>query len=148
MNHSQRIRAGLKFEQTVSDMINAMLGSSTWRNHQFSHRFIGQSDVYGLPGWSIEVKHSTLDQARPTDKRKWWSQVCYQAKGINKPVVIYKSGRDDVRCIFMPFSGADVRDYSNVIDTSLKIWGRYVLTGRMGDEQDIGTSTIEVSDDD
>ena len=63
------------------------------RNHA------GDSDLEGLPGWSLEIKrHAT---ARPGEIAAWWSQTVAQAlRGGGKPLLMYRADHASWRCVW------------------------------------------------
>ncbi len=58
------------------------------RNHA------GESDLTGMSGWSIEVKHC----ARP-EIRAWWEQTIAQARPGEIPVLFYRLPRKQWRAV-------------------------------------------------
>ncbi|ODT75470.1 MAG: hypothetical protein ABS69_10670 [Nitrosomonadales bacterium SCN 54-20] len=54
----------------------------------------GESDIEGLPGFSVEVKNcSELRLA------EWWRQTVAQCNGEDKPVLFYKVPRKGFRAV-------------------------------------------------
>lgn len=61
------------------------------RNHA------GDSDLEGIPGWSVEVKrHKAAGRAEIAG---WWRQTCTQAGGLF-PVLFYRLDRDSWRAVW------------------------------------------------
>ena len=65
---------GKRGEREVAAIISDLLGVSASRRVR-QHE--GDSDILGVPGWSIEVKR--CEQAAPADIRRWWAQAVSQA---------------------------------------------------------------------
>ena len=62
------------------------------RNHA------GDSDLLGVPGWSVEVKrHRT---ALPGEVARWWAQTVEQAALGEWPVLFYRADRCEWRAVF------------------------------------------------
>ena len=57
----------------------------------------GDSDLEGVPGWSIEVKrHAT---ATPGKLAEWWAQAIEQAQRTQcKPLLVYRADRGEWQC--------------------------------------------------
>lgn len=68
-----------------------------WQAKRRVRQHAGDSDIEGVPGWSVEVKN----HAAPTLAmiRKWWEQATSQAKGT-QPVLIYKRQRGEWRAVW------------------------------------------------
>lgn len=59
----------------------------------------GDSDLEGLPGWSIEVKR--YRSVTPALIGTWWAQALAQARRTQtKPVLIYRGDRSGWRCVW------------------------------------------------
>ena len=57
----------------------------------------GDSDLEGVPGWSVEVKrHRTASRA---DIARWWQQTLAQAGGL-LPVLFYRADRGEWRAVW------------------------------------------------
>lgn len=59
----------------------------------------GDSDLLGVPGWSVEVKrYGRVDRA---DIRKWWAQAVEQSKSSKElPALFYRRDRDEWRVVY------------------------------------------------
>ncbi|PQA83207.1 hypothetical protein C5F52_10925 [Limnohabitans sp. TS-CS-82] len=59
----------------------------------------GDSDLEGVPNWSIEVKrHATATAGKLSD---WWAQAQEQARRTNcLPVLLYRPDRGGWRCVW------------------------------------------------
>ena len=60
----------------------------------------GDSDILGVPGWSIEVKR--VEKTDPADIRRWWGQAVSQAlrDGGVLPALFYRQSRRDWRVLW------------------------------------------------
>jgi len=59
----------------------------------------GDSDLVGLPGWSLEVKR--VKKADRADIRGWWDQAVAQAEREGCiPVLLYRRDRDEWRAVW------------------------------------------------
>lgn len=57
----------------------------------------GDSDIEGVPGWSVEVKrHATATRG---DIARWWKQAVAQSSS-NVPVLVYRLDRQDWRAVW------------------------------------------------
>lgn len=91
------------------------------RNHD------GDSDLDGIPGWSIEVKRA----AKPLIAQ-WWRQSAMQARKAGLlPVLFYRIDRHDWRAIW-PLSAAVGGDWDDDIkwtcESSVDAWVSVMLT--------------------
>lgn len=57
----------------------------------------GDSDIEGVPGWSIEVKRYAT--ATKADITSWWKQAVAQSNGA-LPVLMYRLDRADWRAVW------------------------------------------------
>ena len=59
----------------------------------------GDSDLDGVPGWSIEVKRHA--KATRGSIRTWWAQACDQATQAGAvPVLLFRQDRDEWRAVW------------------------------------------------
>lgn len=57
----------------------------------------GDSDLEGVPGWSVKVKrHAAAGRA---EIGRWWAQ-CVARAGEPHPVLLYRLGRDSWRAVW------------------------------------------------
>jgi hypothetical protein len=85
MSAAQR-RKGQVGEREVAKEIHDLLGFDVRRRVR---QHDGDSDLVGVPGWSIEIKnHRTVTRGL---LKLWWQQTFLQA-GPLLPVLIYKRG--------------------------------------------------------
>lgn len=59
----------------------------------------GDSDLEGVPGWSVEVKrHATATNGKLAD---WWAQAVTQAQRTNSlPLLVYRADRGGWCCVW------------------------------------------------
>lgn len=88
----------------------------------------GDSDLLGVPGWSIEVKrYGRIDRA---DIRRWWAQAVEQARESGDlPVLFYRRDRDEWRVVYpislhlLDPSGRETWDsYIFTVEASVEAW--------------------------
>lgn len=113
---------GKRGERAVANLIFELTG---WEAKRRVRNDNGDSDLVGIPGWSVEVK----DHARATlgDVRDWWAQACRQAQG-GIPLLIYKRQRGEWRavyplCVHLCYQEADWWiDYGYTVECTLEAW--------------------------
>lgn len=94
MSAMQRTK-GQAGEREVCKIIADLTGHEVKRrvrNHA------GDSDVLGVPGWSIEVKRYA--RATPGMIESWWAQTVVQAGQSLLPVLFYRVNRGDWRAVW------------------------------------------------
>ena len=85
----------------------------------------GDSDLEGIPAWSIEVKrHAT---ATPGKVAEWWAQAVTQAQRTNTlPVLVFRADRGDWRCIWPADIHTDrlpaARGIDHTLSASAWVW--------------------------
>lgn len=96
MSAAQREK-GKRGEREVAAIISELLGLSASRRVR-QHE--GDSDILGVPGWSIEVKR--VEKTDPADIRRWWGQAVSQAlrDGGVLPALFYRQSRRDWRVLW------------------------------------------------
>lgn len=84
---------GKRGEREVAALIKDLTG---WDVKRKVRNLAGESDLEGVPGWSVEVKnHAKLDVAA------WWRQAVAQAMFTkDKPVLFYKVPRKGWRALW------------------------------------------------
>lgn len=90
MSKGQREK-GKRGEREVVGIIKDILGLDAKRRVR---QHDGDSDVMGVPGWSIEVKNCADLRVK-----EWWRQTVDQA-GDDLPVLFFKVPRRGWRCIW------------------------------------------------
>ena len=85
----------------------------------------GDSDLVGVPGWSVEVKRRR--SATQSDLATWWAQAVAQA-GSDRPVLLYRLDRGAWRAVWSlapllaPSSEAAWKAYRWTANSSLEAW--------------------------
>lgn len=93
MSSMQRTK-GAQGEREISGIIRDLTG---WEVKRRVRNHAGDSDLTGIPGWSVEVKrHKTAGRA---EIASWWRQTQEQATGL-LPVLFYRLDRDSWRAVW------------------------------------------------
>ena len=119
---------GKRGEREVAAIISDLLGVSASRRVRQRE---GDSDILGVPGWSIEVKR--CEKADPADIRRWWAQAVAQALATSEcvlPALFYRPSRRDWRVVW-PASAllaGDTAwlDYEQTAESSPEVWASVV----------------------
>jgi hypothetical protein len=84
-------RKGQVAERALANELSDLLGITLKRRVR---NYAGESDIEGLPGFSVEVKNcATLSVA------SWWTQTVVQCKDGEHPVLFYKVPRKGFRAV-------------------------------------------------
>lgn len=87
---------GKRGEREVAAIISDLLGFKATRR---ARQHEGDSDILGVPGWSIEVKR--CERATPADIRRWWEQAVEQAiRDRSQPALFYRQSRRGWRVLW------------------------------------------------
>ncbi len=74
---------GIAAERAVATLIRDWLGLDVRRNWQ-AQSAAGGADLYGVPGWSLEIKHAKEFRS------EWWDQAMEQAADyLAIPALVY-----------------------------------------------------------
>ena len=93
MSAMQRTK-GAQGEREISGVIRDLTG---WDVQRRVRNHAGDSDLVGIPGWSVEVKrHKAAGRAEIAG---WWRQACSQARD-GSPVLFYRLDRDSWRAVW------------------------------------------------
>jgi hypothetical protein len=109
-------------ELEVAALVRDAIG---WDVRRRVRQHDGDSDLEGVPGWSIEVKrHRTATRG---NLMRWWMQACAQASDENLPVLLYRPDRGEWRAVWplaaLTTERRDVwRGYAWTCDTSIEAW--------------------------
>ena len=108
---------GNRGEREVARLIAEHLGFEVRRR---CRQHEGDSDLVGVPGWSLEVKnHSRATRAQIA---AWWQQTCSQATTDN-PALIYKRAPGWWRAVWLGPHGytfeGDLEAWAAVVRESL-----------------------------
>ena len=109
-------------EREIAALVRDLTG---WDVRRRVRQHDGDSDLDGVPGWSVEVKrHRTASRG---DLAAWWRQSVAQA-GELLPVLFYRVDRADWRAVW-PLSVALVQQraeywsaYDWTADTTVEAW--------------------------
>ena len=116
---------GIAAERAVATLIREWLGLDVRRNWQ-AQSAAGGPDLYGVPGWSLEIKHAKEFRS------EWWDQAMEQAAdAMTLPALVYlldntRRGQPaiDRWRVILPLhviSRYDVDDYLTA-EISLRAW--------------------------
>jgi hypothetical protein len=81
-------------EREAAALIQALTG---WEVRRRVRNAAGDSDLVGVPGWSVEIKRYA--SASRADIATWWQQCVTQA-GNELPVLFYRLDRADWRGVW------------------------------------------------
>lgn len=104
-------RKGASAEREVAAMIRDLTG---WDAQRRVRQHDGDSDLLGVPGWSIEVKRHA--KATPAIIQGWWDQTVRQADCL-LPVLMYRLDYRDWRAVW-PVA-------ISVVDQRAEYWAHY-----------------------
>lgn len=95
MGAMQRTK-GQTGEREAAALIRDLTG---WDVRRRVRQHDGDSDLEGVPGWSVEIKrHASAGRA---DIRAWWAQAVAQAQRTGAlPVLLYRRDRDQWRAVW------------------------------------------------
>ncbi|MFT3818321.1 MAG: hypothetical protein QM750_11930 [Rubrivivax sp.] len=109
-------------EREAAGLIRDLTG---WDVRRRVRQHDGDSDLVGVPGWTVEVKRRR--SATQADLARWWAQAVAQA-GAELPVLLYRVDRGDWRAVW-PLAALLVqqradywRAYEWAADTSVEAW--------------------------
>ena len=121
MSAMQRTK-GQAGEREIAGIVRDLTG---WDVRRRVRQHGGDSDLEGVPGWSVEVKrHRTATHG---DLARWWQQAASQA-GELVPVLFYRADRADWRAVWplattLVQQPADCwRGYRWTADTTVEAW--------------------------
>ncbi|MBX6334209.1 hypothetical protein IRY61_02605 [Candidatus Saccharibacteria bacterium] len=115
---------GKRGEREVVSIIHDLLGVNASRRVR---QHDGDSDVIGVPGWSIEVKRRAV--VTEGMKRQWWDQACVQANDDERPCVWYRANRSGWRVIWSVsecLSGSYWGGWEYCVESSPEAWAAVV----------------------
>ncbi len=84
MGKAQRDK-GKAGERELASLVSDLTG---WDVRRRVRQHDGDSDLEGIPGWSVECKRH--EKATPGKIRAWWEQAVAQATGADIPVLFYR----------------------------------------------------------
>lgn len=86
---------GARGERELAALLRDLTGLDVRRRVR-QHR--GDSDLVGVPGWSIEVKRHA--KTTPATVAAWWAQAVAQAGPAELPVLLYRLDRRHWRALW------------------------------------------------
>jgi hypothetical protein len=93
MSEMQR-RKGQVGEREAAELIRQHTG---WGVQRRVRNAAGDSDLVGVPGWSVEIKrHASATRA---DLARWWAQTLAQSGG-QLPLLLYRPDRGQWRAVW------------------------------------------------
>jgi hypothetical protein len=90
MARTKGARGELEAASLIADLTGWVVKRRV-RNHA------GDSDLVGVPGWSVEIKRHA--SATRGDIARWWTQAAIQATDA-LPVLLYRLDRDQWRAVW------------------------------------------------
>ena len=129
MSRMQRNK-GKAGEREVAGQIRELTG---WDVQRRVRQHDGDSDLVGVPGWSVEVKRRRA--ATPGDIVRWWAQAVAQA-GELQPVLLFRLDRQDWRAVWSlaALLGSPPRGdwlvYRWTAETGIDAWAAAVREGQ------------------
>ena len=82
-------------EREIATLVRDLTG---WAVRRRVRQHEGDSDLEGVPGWSVEVKRYA--RAGRADVRAWWDQAARQATAVGQtPVLFWRQDRDEWRAV-------------------------------------------------
>lgn len=83
-------------EREIAAIVRDLTG---WDVRRRVRQHEGDSDLEGIPGWSVEVKRRR--QAQRSDIAHWWAQTVAQAQRAGAlPVLFFRADRDQWRAVW------------------------------------------------
>ncbi len=128
-------------EREAAALIRDLTG---WEAKRRVRQHDGDSDILGVPGWSVEVKRTAT--ATHAERARWWAQAVAQAPktGGELPMVLYRANRASWRVLWpLALAISDQRaewwaSYEYTADTSPEAWAAVAreLDARRADREE------------
>lgn len=138
-------RKGKSGEREVAALIRESTGFDCQRRVR---QHDGDSDLLGVPGWSIEVKR--YGQVGRADIIKWYRQAVEQAKSEGeRPVLFYRRDKDSWRAVW-PLRLSEPESWGSYIYTvegTVEAWAT-VVEENNNDSSRMGWSPVSSRQDD
>lgn len=134
MGKMQR-RKGQVGEREATSLIAEHTG---WEVRRRVRNAAGDSDLLGVPGWSVEIKRYA--NANASQIAAWWQQCVDQAAG-ELPVLFYRLNRGQWRAVWPLAVNLQVqcanqwRDYEWTVEGSIPAWAAMARDIYEGSEQ-------------
>lgn len=111
-------------EREIAAIVRDVTG---WDVKRKVRQLDGESDLEGIPGWSVEVKrHKTATRGEIAE---WWGQTQSQASMSDEfPVLFYRKDRDEWRAVWPLVlligikHGGTWHDYPLTVEGSVDAW--------------------------
>ena len=113
---------GASGEREIAALVRDLTG---WDVRRRVRQHAGDSDLEGVPGWSVEVKRRA--SATRSDIAGWWRQAVTQAAGA-LPVLFYRLDRESWRAVWPVAVGLTIQraemwaGYEWAADSSVEAW--------------------------
>lgn len=110
-------------EREIAALVRELTG---WEVRRRVRQHEGDSDLEGVPGWSVEVKRYA--KAARADVRGWWGQAARQAGEGQTPVLFWRQDRDEWRAVWpvaasLALQHADMwGGYDWTVEGSIEAW--------------------------
>jgi Holliday junction resolvase len=118
---------GKRGEREVVSIISELLGVAATRKVR-QHN--GDSDIIGVPGWTIEVKRYA--SASEATMRSWWTQAIAQTPPGETPCVWYRLDRRPWRVLWPLEAAIGAKHqwgWEYVVDSTPDAWAAVVRDG-------------------
>jgi hypothetical protein len=111
-------------EREIAARVRELTG---WDVRRRVRQHDGDSDLEGVPGWSVEVKRHA--HAARGDIARWWAQAVAQAERTSSvPVLFFRQDRDQWRAVWplavhlVQQRAAMWRDYAWTVEGAVEAW--------------------------
>lgn len=135
MSAMQR-RKGQVGEREAAELIREHTG---WAVRRRVRNAAGDSDLVGVPGWSVEIKrHASASRG---DLARWWAQTLAQA-GDLLPLLLYRLDRGVWRAVWPVAvnlrlqTAQQWQDYEWTVEGSVAAWAAVAREIEIGTEQE------------
>lgn len=135
MSAMQR-RKGQVGEREAAELIREHTG---WEVCRRVRNAAGDSDLVGVPGWSVEIKrHASASRG---DLARWWAQTLAQA-GDQLPLLLYRLDRGAWRAVWPVAvtlrlqTAQQWQDYDWTVEGSVAAWAAVAREIEIGKEQE------------
>ena len=109
------------------ELAAAIRDATGWDVRRRVRQHDGDSDLEGVPGWSVESKRHKA--AQRGDIRAWWAQTVEQAERTGSiPVLFFRADRDEWRAVWpvsvqLTHQRAEMwTDYGWTVEVSVQAW--------------------------
>lgn len=144
MSRMQRNK-GHAGEREIAAIVRDLTG---WDVRRRVRQHDGDSDLEGVPGWSVEVKRRAA--AARADIAQWWTQAASQARVGEVPVLFFRRDRDQWRAVWplavhLLQQDAEMwRSYAWTVEGSVEAWAA-AARDLVGDPRLAAMTTAPVS---